>query len=191
MPPKRNRYREFGRQADRIEQNGSPVEHPCRYCHSHHLPCIMDSKSRNCSSCTRRGRKCEKRFHSDKEWDDLSRSEEQISAQLEEAENQIELLLAKVKRLRKQRKFLKERGLRMLDHDTAVMDKLNEDDPLSAEDLAELERLANEHEGRRQSGNSLMQGDPQPLEGFSPGFIAEFLASGGPEEGASGSPRGS
>ncbi|KAL2009636.1 hypothetical protein VTN00DRAFT_5443 [Thermoascus crustaceus] len=146
----------------------------------------MDSKSRNCSSCTRRGRKCEKRFHSDKEWNDLSRSEEQINAQLEEAENQVELLMAKIKRLRKQRKFLKEYGLRMLDHDTAVMDKLNEDDPLSAKDLAELERLANEYEGHPQSGNSSVPGDPQPLEGLSPGFIAEFLASRSSEQEASG-----
>ncbi|KAL2010987.1 hypothetical protein VTN00DRAFT_3705 [Thermoascus crustaceus] len=44
----------------------------------------------------------------------------------------------------------------MLDHDTAVMDKLNEDDPLSAEDLAKLEHLANEYKGHPQSGNSLV-----------------------------------
>ncbi|KAL2012763.1 hypothetical protein VTN00DRAFT_288 [Thermoascus crustaceus] len=74
----------------------------------------------------------------------------------------------------------------MLDHDTAVMDKWNEDDPLSAEDLAELEHLANEYEGHPQSGNSLVPGDPQPLEGLSPGFIAEFLASGSSEQEASG-----
>jgi hypothetical protein len=34
----------------------------------------------------------------------------------------------------------------MLDHDIVVMDQLDEEDPLTAEDLRELERLADEHD---------------------------------------------
>jgi chromosome segregation ATPase len=96
----------------------------------------MDSKSRNCASCTRRGRKCEKRFHSAVEWAKLEKEENQIKSDLERAEIQLEKameaqqkLFAKIRRLRKQQQFLKERGSKMLDHDTNVMDVLDEEDP--------------------------------------------------------------
>ncbi|KAL2005342.1 hypothetical protein VTN00DRAFT_2553 [Thermoascus crustaceus] len=73
----------------------------------------------------------------------------------------------------------------MLDHDSLVTEKLDGENPLTAEELAELERLANEYEDRQHLEDP--SGDPQLLEGLSPGFIAEFLASGSFEQEASGS----
>jgi hypothetical protein len=86
MPPKRNRLADRIAQSENIARNGLPVPNPCEYCLSHGLPCIMDSKSRNCASCTRRGRKCEKRFHSEKEWDRLKQDEEKLASELEETQ---------------------------------------------------------------------------------------------------------
>jgi DUF1009 family protein len=54
--------------------------------------------------------------------------------------------MSKILRLQKQQKFLKERGVKILDHDTVVMDQLDEEDPLTTKDLRELERLADEHD---------------------------------------------
>jgi predicted RNase H-like nuclease (RuvC/YqgF family) len=144
--PKRNRYREFGLQADEIEKQGVPVENPCEHCLRRNLLCIMDSKSRNCAACTRRGRKCEKRFHSEGEWKRLNRDRDALTAQIDETENQIEALFARLKSLKTRRKFLDSRGKKMLDHDTVVMDRLNEEDPLGPQDLQELDRIANDHE---------------------------------------------
>ena len=89
----------------------------------------MDSKSRNCASCTRNNKKCEKRFHSDKEWSDLQKAEDKINKEIHNAEVQSAALFAKIVRLQKQRQFLKERGSKMLDHDSNVLDILDEEDP--------------------------------------------------------------
>jgi predicted RNase H-like nuclease (RuvC/YqgF family) len=128
--PKCNHYREFGLQADEIERQGIPVKNLCEYCLRRNLLCIMDSKSRNCAACTHRGCKCEKRFHSEGEWKRLNRDYDALTAQIDETENQIEALFARLKSLKTHRKFLDNRGKKMLDYDTAVMDHLNEEDPL-------------------------------------------------------------
>jgi len=142
----RNRYREFQKQAAEIDKQGVPVDNPCSFCERRGFCCIMDSKSRNCAACTRRGKKCEPRFHSDSQWDSLNRDRDMLDAQIDEAENQLEVLFAKLKNLKTRRKFLNERGRKMLDHDSNIMGVLNERDPLNAEDLQELERLVDEQE---------------------------------------------
>ena len=53
---------------------------------------------------------------------------------------------AKVAWLFKQQQFLKDRGEKMLDHDSNVLERLDEENPLSTEELQELERLADEQE---------------------------------------------
>ena len=142
----RKRYHEFQKQAAEIEKQGVPVDSPCERCLLRGVPCIMDSKSRNCSTCTRNGKKCEARFHSDRQWNSLNRDRDVLDAQIDEAENQLEILFAKLKNLKTRRKFLNERGRKMLDFDSNVMNVLNEKDPLNAEDLQELERLVDEQE---------------------------------------------
>jgi hypothetical protein len=123
-------------QYQRILRDGFPTDDPCSRCLRRGEVCVMDSKSRNCASCTRYGRKCEKRFHSDKEWDALERAESKIDAELRLAEEKhVELsqqfaqTLARIVRLRKQKQFLKERGKKMLDHDTVVIDRFDEENP--------------------------------------------------------------
>ena len=142
----RDRVRERVRQADSIKEKGHLVENSCEHCFLKGIPCIMDSKNRNCASCTRRGRRCEKRFHGDREWNELKRSEKKLQDQLSEALAEQARISAKVARLFKQQQFLKDRGEKMLDHDSNVLERLDEENPLSAEELQELERLADEQE---------------------------------------------
>ena len=151
----RDKYAENKRLAVRIERSGCPVDSPCEYCFSRGKVCIMSStaRSKKCSACAMRGRPCERRFHSDKEWDDLQRNEERIAADLEQAQKRfleysqkMNQEMSKVLRLQKHLKFLKSRNGQMLDHDLSVSDCLNEENPLSAEDLQELEHLADEQE---------------------------------------------
>lgn len=125
-----------------ILTNGHPSESPCEYCASHLVDCVMDPKFRNCAECTRRGRKCAKTFHSETEWQKVLREQQKIDEEIALAEQQQINLMMKIIRLRKQRQFLRTRNDRMLDHDSSVMEVLDSEDPLSAEDLAELDRLA-------------------------------------------------
>jgi DNA repair exonuclease SbcCD ATPase subunit len=119
------------------------------------------AKSKKCSTCARRGQTCERSFHSDKEWEDLQREEKKLAQDLEEAQKQflqhsqkMNEAMAKVLRLQKHQQFLKERGGRMLDHDQAVADRLNEDDPPTAAEFAEFDRLATQQEVRQLAATS-------------------------------------
>ena len=113
----------------------------------------MDSRNKNCAECTRRGRKCQKQFHSDREWNSLHRDQEKLASDLEEAQRlwlehsqKMQEAMSKILRLQKQQRFLKDRGGFMLEHDSKLMEQLDEEDPPSIEELQELERLADEHE---------------------------------------------
>ena len=45
-----------------------------------------------------------------------------------------------------QQKFLKKHGLKMSAHDASLLEQLDDEDPLSTEDLCELEHFANEQD---------------------------------------------
>jgi hypothetical protein len=83
----------------------------------------------------------------------------------------------------------------MLDHDTSVMDQLDGEDPLSAEDLQELECLANEHEATAQLATT--SDDPSLTQMIgSPSFwqsvdFSTLGISGGTPEPSAGNPSGS
>jgi hypothetical protein len=116
------------RQTGRILMYGHPVDNPCEYCSHQNQGCIMDTKNRNCAACTKRGRKCEKRFHNNKEWEQFEKDEIETTRQLNEALAEQATLSARIARLFKQQEFLRSKGKRMLDHDTVVMDQLDEEE---------------------------------------------------------------
>jgi hypothetical protein len=126
--PSRIRGAERARQTSRILLHGHPVDNPCEYCSHQKQGCIMDSKNHNCAACTKWGRKCEKRFHNNKEWEQFEKDEIEITRQLNEALAEQAKLAAKIARLFKQQEFLRSKGKRMLDHDTMVMNQLDEED---------------------------------------------------------------
>ncbi|KAJ6050561.1 uncharacterized protein N7446_010670 [Penicillium canescens] len=161
--PKRDKYAENCKLADRIERSGVPVDSPCDYCFVRGKVCIMSpySDSKKCSTCARRGQTCERSFHSDKEWDDLQRDEQRLAQELEEAQKlflqhsqKMNEAMAKVLRLQTHQKFLKDRGGRMLNHDQAVSDRLNADDPPTADEFREFDRLAEQQEIRQLAATS-------------------------------------
>jgi hypothetical protein len=151
----RIRGAERARQTSRILMYGYPVDNPCGYCSYQNQGCIMDTKNRNCAACTKRGRKCEKRFHKNREWDQLEKDEMETTKQLNKALAEQAKLSARIARLFKQQEFLRSKGKRMLDHDTVVMDQLDEEDLPSSGGL---------------SPNQL-------LEQMSPGFWGNFDAT--------------
>ena len=140
-------YRNRLRLADRIYHEGE-ISFPCKRCskmsEKRPVECKRIPSTQKCGHCVRLGRKCERDFHAEYEWKRTDRERERIASQLEEAERQTDELLMKVMRLRKQKRFLESRNLKMLNNDFNILERLDEDNPPSAEDLQELERSANE-----------------------------------------------
>ena len=71
---------------------------------------------------------------------------ERIDKEIQEAKEASAKIFAKLMQLRRQQKFLKECGLKMSAHDAFLLEQLDDEDPLSAEDLQELEHLASEQD---------------------------------------------
>jgi uncharacterized protein YdcH (DUF465 family) len=173
---KRNRLAQY----NLILQNGVVADNPCEYCSSRCIDCVMDSKSRNCAECTRRGRRCVRKLHSDEEWQRVLRESAKLDAEIEAVEKQQMQLMAKMLRLRKQKQLFKNRSGRMLNHDSFTMEQLDAEDPLNAEDLAELDRLADERDTQILAATSenptltQMFGplSPSTLEGMDLSFLA-------------------
>ncbi|RJE21888.1 hypothetical protein PHISCL_05773 [Aspergillus sclerotialis] len=195
--PKRDKYADNKRLADRIERTGRPVDAPCDYCRHRSKLCIMstNARSKKCSTCARRGHKCGHQFTTDQEWDNLGRDEVKAACDLAEAQHSfiqyaqsIQEVIARIVRLQKHQQFLRERGGRMLEHDIAVLERLEEEDPLSTEDVRELERLADEHDAAQIA--ALPGNNPAliPMTMNSPSFWAGFdLNMGGAIDPSSGS----
>jgi hypothetical protein len=123
-------------QSSEIRKNGFIVEFPCEHCRFNDLDCIMDDKNSKCAACTRRGRPCERRFHSEKEWNKLKESEQQVSRELSEALSQQAELSAKIARLFRQQEFLRERGVNMKDHNRKLLEIMDSENPPSNTDVA-------------------------------------------------------
>lgn len=99
--------------------------------------------------------------------------------------------MAKVLRLQKQQQFLRDRGEKMLDHDSNVLERLDEENPLSTEELQELERLADEQEAAQLAAVS---NDPSLTQMMnSPSFWENFdsTVAGGIPSPTGGNPSGS
>ena len=161
---KQNRLAQY----NSILTNGSVSDDPCEYCFSRGSDCVMASGHRNCAECTRRGRKCAKQFHSSSDWQKVLREQQKIDDEIAQAEQQQLDLMMKIVRLRKMRRSLKTRNDRMLEHDSRLMEQLDEEDPLSSADLAELDRLAD-------------ASDAQMLAATSEGStLTQMIASAGP-----------
>ena len=86
--PKRDKYADNKRLAEKIERYGRSVDSPCDFCLTRGKCCVMSpvARSKKCSACALRGRRCERQFHSDKEWDNLQRDKRKVAADLEEAQ---------------------------------------------------------------------------------------------------------
>src|SRR5712664_4130961 len=137
---KREQFKERCRQGVEIQESGFKV-YPCRHCTSGNKECfIMPEKYEKCNACTRRGKSCVREFHTDKEWSDLRRLETETETKLREKEEEQTRLMMEIIRLRKMQRLLKERGLKMSDHNKLVSRVLDQKNPISEEELEQFER---------------------------------------------------
>lgn len=192
---KANRLRQY----NEIVRDGRVSPASCKRCLSAGSDCIMDSKNRNCAACTRVGRKCVREFHSESEWQKLDRERDRIDREIREAEEAsfqaaersaraseaLVQAFAKVARLRKQQNFLKERGSKMQVHDADLLEQLDEEDPPSSEEIAELERMADAQDAAAQQLASTTESHSLSQILNSPSFWADVgvLSGGTPEPG--------
>lgn len=156
-------------QVEFILANGFVPSTKCEWCLSSGEECIMDRTRRysKCAGCTRRGHPCRREFHTDNEWDLLRRAEQKVADDISAADDELDLLepelkqlqerlaevqskirgtLARHARLRKQQKFLKERGFKMSEHDSellAILDeKKSSPEQASSSSALDLQQLA-------------------------------------------------
>ncbi|OQE16982.1 hypothetical protein PENSTE_c022G01624 [Penicillium steckii] len=202
---KKNRLRQY----NDIIQNGVVVESPCEYYFSRGLDCVIDLKSRNCTECTRRGRKCSQRFHSNREWDRLERKHQKLANDLKDAKKRwlkysqkMQTEMSTILRLETQQKWLRKRNDRMRAHNSSVLKQLNKDNPLGPKDLAELDRLADAENARILAATSedptltqiIADADPASSsfwDGLDVSLLGDPSGSNGTVEPAGGSPSGS
>uniref|UniRef100_A0A093UKB9 DNA repair protein RAD50 n=1 Tax=Talaromyces marneffei PM1 TaxID=1077442 RepID=A0A093UKB9_TALMA len=129
-----------------IISNGFIADFPCEHCRRNDYIYMISEDKAKCAAYTRRGRPCERRFHSKKEWNDLKNAEDKVKSELEEAETELEKvfmaqqeLFAKVRRLRKQKDFLKERGMSMRSHNQKVLEILDSKNPPTDAEVAVID----------------------------------------------------
>jgi len=110
----------------------------------------MSDKSKKCSECVRRGRKCENRLFSGSEWNKQRKDEAAVATKLvdadvdishfqqeiDNAQRRLALMhrylsqtLARHSQLRKHQQFLKDRGRQMLAHDSQISKRLDQESP--------------------------------------------------------------
>lgn len=148
-----------------IVENGFITAAPCGRCEKAGFDCVMDRSQRysKCAMCTRQGRLCRREAHTDKEWNMLRNAEKKVAQGLSDADSELELLnpeleqlqrrlaevqqkisvtLARHARLRKQERFLKERGFKMSEHDAELLRILDEKREASPEETRQLSATA-------------------------------------------------
>jgi len=129
---------------------------PCIRCSQSGRPCIKSENYKNCSECSKVGRRCAfDKSPSPQDWQRLWREQEKLESAEASVESEVSHLLsemsrlsAKRQRLLKQKKFLKDRAGKFLQSDV--------------ESLEELEKL--EEEEQRQK-DALIQ-EQQQTEAF-------------------------
>lgn len=139
---------------ERVEQSGVVLAIPCLRCSQQDKKCIKSEISSRCSECIRVGRcKCVEMASSDLAWKKLLEAQRKIDAD-EEA------TLAKLLRLKKQRKLLQKRAGQFIQTDI--------------KDVEELERLEEEEERKAAEERAKQEAERKEQE-----LIAAMLNSGG------------
>jgi hypothetical protein len=115
-----------------IDKHGYEVM-PCSYCFDRDLKCEMMDGVARCKECVRRGRKCDGTGASLSsvqsvlyEQDRLEKEEELAEEKLIRAQQEAATALARLSRLRKQKRFLRERSLQMAQRNAKSLDELDE-----------------------------------------------------------------
>jgi hypothetical protein len=115
----------------RIDKIGFEMS-PCSFCEKNGFSCVVaTSESGRCSSCARRGRRCDVEGIPVGDWDTLEREESRLDAAetiaedtLRKAQQEASEALNRLSRLRKQKQFLRNRAADMLRRGLKTMDEL-------------------------------------------------------------------
>lgn len=131
-PPARHelkKYREIN--ALRIDRSGIEMS-PCTRCENARVTrrCVAVKDGAKCSECTRQGKTCDviekNRMPSFSDWESLDRQRQRLDEEEEEAISKSQEAMAKILRLRKQKRFLAEREQEMLRRGLSTLNELDE-----------------------------------------------------------------
>src|SRR3984957_2017086 len=147
------------RLSSRIADDGKEALIYCSRCLKRGLTCMMSSSSKRCSGCIRSGRQCVRELISDIEWDEIEQLENEnaneidlaiskradtqsrvseLQSQLAAAQSELAVIETKFVQLNKQKKLLKDRGSRLLVHDSAILAEQDSENPPNPPSPAEI-----------------------------------------------------
>jgi hypothetical protein len=147
---------------------------PCTACEKKGFRCVKLSEGASrCAECIRRGlSRCDAGGPVPSDWVSLDRAKETLEREEEEAQEEHERLvasgLAKIRRIRAQRRFLRDREREMLRRGLASLDELDEVEEKEKKDREEAEQREREAQVAAPSSADA-SGDPfpDPFEGYS------------------------
>jgi hypothetical protein len=136
------------RLSSRIADDGKEAFIYCSRFLKRGLTCMMSSSSKRCSGCIRSGRQCVRELISDIEWDEIEQLENEneidfaiskradaqsrvseLQSQLAAAQSELAVIDTKFVQLSKQKRLLKDRGSRLLVHDSALLAEQDSENP--------------------------------------------------------------
>jgi hypothetical protein len=150
-----------------------PVKHPCSYCEDHKLPCeASPSDSSRCLECVAHNQSlCDAQGVSVQHLRKIASNFRRLETEMEEAEDELAVVAAKVKRLRQQKRKWSEKMIRAVSRGVT-----------SVEELEELERQEAEEARRQEAEGTAAQAavppttDPVPDEPLlDPSWIQRFV----------------
>lgn len=152
---------------------------PCTACEKRGLRCVKHEGSLRCSDCVRRGlSRCDVGGPAPGDWVSLDQAKEKLDLEEEAAEAEHERLvmqsLAKIKRIRIQKKFLRDREKEMMRRGLASLDEL---------DAAEEKERGEEERRDSFAASSAAANEPSyPMDEFLDPALAEALVAYDPSD---------
>ena len=119
------------------------VKRPCSYCEDHRLSCKASSDSSRCFECVSHNQSlCDAKGVSAQHLRKIALNFRQLEAEMEEAEDELAMASAKVKRLRQQKRKWSEKMIRAVSRGVDSVEELEELERKEAEEASALERAA-------------------------------------------------
>ncbi|KAI0388215.1 hypothetical protein F5Y17DRAFT_453661 [Xylariaceae sp. FL0594] len=99
---------------------------PCSYCSSRQLSCLMVEDVSRCQECVRRGRSCDGSGVSLAILQKTIAESDRLRNEEEKAEQDLSMVLARLERIRQQRKFHRDRVAKMVKRGLQSLEELEE-----------------------------------------------------------------
>lgn len=146
-----------------ILKSPSEMKNPCSFCLDRKLSCVVSSDSDRCSECVRLNQpRCDAKGLSPQQLRKIGDNHSKLESDLEAAEDELLRTMAKVQRLRKQKKLWFEKMMRAVSR--------------GIDDLEELERVEREEAEKEQQRAAPARPPSSSSELLPPDFISEWDA---------------